>query len=93
MNSIEIMTIENFHDHKQPTIPVVSLTEDKPATEKSGGLVVSIKKDKVCVGQNEVNRSKIGSFLQMINNVAMGMNNNNVQLSAIGSNIPLKMQF
>ena len=44
------------------------------------------------MGANEVHRSKIGSFLQLINNAANGINpNGNPQLSAIGSNIPLKM--
>lgn len=55
---------------------------------------VQIKRDKVCVGANEVHRSKIGSFLQMINNAANGITTSGKpQLSAVGSNIPLKMQF
>jgi hypothetical protein len=33
---------------------------------------VKIKRDKVILGMNEVDRSKIGSFFQMINNVQSG---------------------
>lgn len=50
---------------------------------------VKIKRDKVILGMNEVDRSKIGSFFQMINNVQSGHINSQVQLSAIGSNIPV----
>jgi hypothetical protein len=50
---------------------------------------VKIKRDKVILGMNEVDRSKIGSFFQMINNVQSGHINSQVQLSAVGSNIPV----
>jgi len=33
---------------------------------------VRIKRDKMILGMNEVDRSKIGSFFQMINNVSSG---------------------
>lgn len=39
-------------------------------------MIVQFKKDKLVVGNNEVNRSKIGSFLQLVNNAASGLTNN-----------------
>ena len=50
---------------------------------------MTIKRDKMILGMNEVDRSKIGSFFQMINNVSSGHMNTQVQLTAVGSNIPV----
>jgi hypothetical protein len=39
-------------------------------------MIVQFKKDKLVIGNSEVNRSKIGSFLQLVNNAASGLGNN-----------------
>jgi hypothetical protein len=85
MNQIELMTVENFPER---TIIAAALNQpnDTAIQQDKSPMIVQFKKD------NEANRSKIGSFLQLVNNAASGLaNNRDVQLSAIGSNIPMRL--
>lgn len=91
MNQIELMTVENFPER---TIIAAALNQpnDTAIQQDKSPMIVQFKKDKLVIGNNEANRSKIGSFLQLVNNAASGLaNNRDVQLSAIGSNIPMRL--
>ena len=90
MNQIELMTVESFPDTTN-LAAINQLNNNAGNQAEKSPMIVQFKKDKLVIGNNEVNRSKIGSFLQLVNNAASGLaNNREVQLSAIGSNIPLK---
>lgn len=75
MNQIELMTVESFPDRANIGAGIYQ-TNDNAGQQDKTPMIVQFKKDKLVIGNNEANRSKIGSFLQLVNNAASGLANN-----------------
>ena len=68
------MTVESFPE--SANLATTNQQNNMGNQPEKSPMIVQFKKDKLVIGNSEVNRSKIGSFLQLVNNAASGLGNN-----------------